>query len=127
MSTRTRPGTGKQLHWIYQAFHSCILQGWDRPGLQGGVFAPSLKSLCVSSALRTEFHGLCQCQTCEIQFFSWDISVVVGLRTLERVDHGELQSAEELGRLETEGRVSGSEGIRSVGSCEKHSFDCEKT
>lgn len=59
--------------------------------------------------------------------FSWDISVVVGLRTLERVDHGELQSAEELGRLETEGRVSGSEGVRSVGSCEKHSFDCEKT
>lgn len=40
----------------------------------------TLEGLCVSSALRTEFHGLCQCQTCEIQFFSWDTSVIVHSR-----------------------------------------------
>lgn len=38
---------------------------------------PPPESLCVSSALRTEFHGLCQRQTCEIQFFSWGVSAVV--------------------------------------------------
>lgn len=40
-------------------------------------FALALEGHCVPSALRTEFHGLCQCQTCEVQFFSWDSSVIV--------------------------------------------------
>lgn len=77
----------------------------------------TLEGFCVSSALRTEFHGLCQRQTCEIQFFSWDISVIVDSR-----DTGERaapSSAEELGRLEAEGR-------RRRGSWEKHSFSCKK-
>lgn len=43
-------------------------------------FVLTLEGLCVSSALRTEFHGLCQCQTCEVQFFSWDSSVIVDPR-----------------------------------------------
>lgn len=45
-----------------------------------GGFALTLEGLCVSSALRTEFHGLYQCQTCEVQFFSWDSSVIVDSR-----------------------------------------------
>lgn len=56
---------------------------------------------CVSSALRTEFHGLCQCQTCEVQFFSWDISVIVDSGILQTADP---RVAEEFGRLETEGQ-----------------------
>lgn len=71
------PGRGKQLLWIYVAFLSCILQGWDGPSCEEGGLALILEGLCVFSALRTEFHGLCQCQTCEVQFFSWDISVIV--------------------------------------------------
>lgn len=35
-------------------------------GREEGGFVPTLESLCVSPALRTEFHGLCQCQTCEV-------------------------------------------------------------
>lgn len=81
----------------------------------------TLEGLCVSSALRTEFHGLCQCQTCEVQFFSWDSSVIVDSR-----DTGE-RAAEELGSLETEGPGLGSEGTGRVGSWGKHSFNFEKT
>lgn len=73
--------------------------GWGLDCEERG-FAPALESLCVSSALRTEFHGLCQRQTCEVQFFSWDISVIVDSGTLERADP---RSPEELGTLETEG------------------------
>lgn len=38
-----------------------------------------------------------------------------------------LRVAEELRRLESEGKVSGSGGVERVGSWEKHSFNCEKT
>lgn len=77
-----------------------------------------LDGCCVSSALRTEFHGLCQCQTCEVQFFSWDVSVIVDSR-----DTGERAAprlAGELGRPEAEGRGK-------WGSGEKHSVHCERT
>lgn len=79
---------------------------------------PTLDGFCVSSALRTEFHGLCQRQTCEVQFFSWDVSVIVDSR-----DTGERaapRSASELGRLEAGGR-------RKWGSREEHSVNCERT
>lgn len=63
------------------------------------------EGLCVSSALRTEFHGLCQRQTCEVQFFSWDSSVVVDSRDTRET--AAPRSAEELGRRETEGPSAG--------------------
>lgn len=56
---------------------SCVFTGLAGSGLGG---RPHLESLCVSPALRTEFHGLYQCQTCEIQFFSWDSSVITDLK-----------------------------------------------
>lgn len=86
------------LIWIHLPFLSHVLQGWDEPGPQGGrLCADSRKAGCVSSALRTEFHGLCQCQTCEVQFFSWDISVVVDRGILQRADP---RVAEGFGKLE---------------------------
>lgn len=58
---------------------------------------PLLESLCLSSALRTEFHGLCQCQTCEVQFFSWDSSIIMDLRNTGWINsEGPLQSSKEL-------------------------------
>lgn len=65
---------GKQLFTFTELFS--LVSYRAGPGGKEG-FVPSLETLCVSSALRTEFHGLCQRQTCEIQFFSWDISVIV--------------------------------------------------
>lgn len=71
----------------------------------------TLEGLCVSSALRTEFHGLCQCQTCEVQFFSWDSSVIVDLRTLERKQWKNLEDWRWKGQVSAQkdqgGRVHG--------------------
>lgn len=92
--------------------------------LKEGGFMPTPEGRCVSSALRTEFHGLCQCQTCEVQFFSWDISVIVDSGILQTADP---RVAEEFGRLETEGQSLRLWRNREGGSWEKHSFNCVKT
>lgn len=49
----------RQRLWIHQAFFSYIFTGLAGPGLRRKDFMPPPESLCLSSALRTEFHGLC--------------------------------------------------------------------
>lgn len=103
---RTRAGFEKQLPGLIRLF-----------SLVSSRAGPSLDckegALCVSSALRTEFHGLCQCQTCEIQFFSWDISVVVdrGEQTLKNF----LCLSWNLEEWRQKGQVSGLGGRRGGG------------